>query len=270
MFRAFSFEPSKTEVESFTSDHQATHDFCSLFDDAGSLESAVNALGSMDAEKIRRIWFRQCDADVFLSHSSDDDAFAKSFGAYLSSSFGLKVFIDSLSWHHMDEMLSALDKEHCVNERGPDGKVITYSYAKRNVTTAHVHMILSHALTAMIFSTECFIYLKTPNSAISESKRRLETFSPWLFHELAMVDVIEPKDPLKPVLENFSDKMAAALDHDEGPRMRYCAPNRRLINITMDTLRKWEDEYLSANDKTGRGALEVLYKITNARSMRDW
>ena len=93
----------------------------------------------------------------------------------------------------MDFMLEKLDQKYCVSETNEDGTVKTYLYKSRNVTTSHVHMILSHALTKMIDNAECFIYLNTSNSTTHQDDTSIWTLSPWLFHELAMVEIIEEK-----------------------------------------------------------------------------
>ena len=47
----------------------------------------------------------------------------------------------------------------------------------------------------MINETECFFFLETENSVIDPKEVAKETDSPWLFHELAVVDTIEIKVP---------------------------------------------------------------------------
>ena len=221
-----------------------------------SLDAAVESLLSLDATEIHKMWFRDSQIDVFLSHSSRDGALAKMFGAYLQKTFGLDVFIDSEAWHHMDEMLKALDEKYCVRKRNLDGTAKTYSYENRNVTTSHVHMILSHALTKMIDNAECFIYLNTLNSTTHQDDNSIETASPWLFHELIIVGFIEEKPP-QPILENFTCDSAA--NRTYGPTIKYSVEPKRLIPLTLDNIKMWETRFLKQATSDRINSLGCLY-----------
>ena len=223
-----------------------------------SLDEAIKSLWSLNANEIRKTWFSECQIDVFLSHSSSDKELARTFGAYIQKVFGLNVFIDSEAWHHMDIMLKELDRRFCVSEENPDGTIKTYSYNDRNVMTAHVHMILSHALTKMIDNAECFIYLNTPNSTTRKEGDSIETLSPWLFHELAMVEIIEEKPPT-PVMENFT--CDSADNRSYGPTLKYSVDTKRLKELSLGQVKQWQDCFSDLSSARQLSALNLLYKI---------
>lgn len=162
------------------------------------------ALSTDNANWIMDTWFPQYNADIFLSHSHGDYNLAKKLAAQFES-FGLKVFIDSEVWGYANELLRKVDNECCVKSVNLDGSNI-YSYEKRNQTTAQINIMLAHALIRMIDITECFVFLETAKSATKADKSNIETMSPWLFHELNVVRVIEQRPKVR--RRNFAEDSA--------------------------------------------------------------
>lgn len=114
---------------------------------------------------------------------------AIAFAAYLHDCFGLTTFIDSCLWGYCDRMLEILDQHFCYDK---DSK--TYDYKLRNLTTSHVHMMLSTALTQMMDSCECVILLNTPNSIKPEDTLN-KVVSPWIYSELAATLLLRSRTP---------------------------------------------------------------------------
>ena len=115
--------------------------------------------GVINGTALKKHWFSISKKDVFISHSHDDISKVIAFAGWLHDSFGLEAFIDSCSWGYCDDLLNKIDKKYCYNS-----KTSTYDYNLRNYTTSHVHMMLSTALTEMIYKTECIIFFNTPQS----------------------------------------------------------------------------------------------------------
>ena len=159
-------------------------------------QQMVQSLLSKDANWIMDNWFKDYKADIFISHSSADDALAHK-AASLFAEFGLKVFIDSDLWGRIDNMQRSVDNKYAVLRRTESGTIETYDYDKRNITTGHTHVLLTYALTRMIDMTECFLFLSTPNSVVECREDSLDTYSPWLFHELEMSRVIACRVPAR-------------------------------------------------------------------------
>lgn len=157
-----------------------------------SLDKYLSPDGILQAEEIEKDWFPSYNANVFLSHSHIDEKKAIAIAGFLSE-FGLTTFIDSCVWEYADELLKVIDNKYCISEKRPDGSIDTYSYSKRNQSTAHVHMILNSALMKMIDRTECLIFLNTPNSLRVDELSEEKTSSCWIYSELLMSKCVGKK-----------------------------------------------------------------------------
>lgn len=144
-----------------------------------------NALASNDANWIIDNWFKSYEVDVFISHSSLDIKLAQSLAAILES-VGLVVFIDSEVWGRVENLQRLIDDKMAILRETDH----VYSYNKRNVTTSCVHAMLHYALMRMINRAECFMFIGTQNSMLNSYADAIDTKSPWLFHELAVANVI--------------------------------------------------------------------------------
>jgi hypothetical protein len=133
--------------------------------------------GSLDGTKMQSNWFPQIQADVFISHSHKDENKAIGLAGWLKQEFGLNAFIDSCVWGYSAELLKIIDDKFCLND---DNK--SYDYEKGNVSTSHVHMMLSTALTMMIDKTECIFFLDTPSS-INTNDIIYKTGSAWIYQK---------------------------------------------------------------------------------------
>ena len=77
---------------------------------------------------------------LFLSHSHDDIEAVKKLTTLLEKN-GQKVFIDSIYWNYFEKLLKRIDDKYALNQDRN-----SYSYEKRNITTAVVHNLLSISL----------------------------------------------------------------------------------------------------------------------------
>ena len=108
----------------------------------------------------------------------------------LNEKFGLKVFIDSQVWGYIYDLQKEIDDEYCKNE----GEKNSYSYNKRNVSTSHVHLMLSNALRKMIDSCDFFFFLDSQNSLKYVNINSEDaTFSPWINLEVEITNTIRIK-----------------------------------------------------------------------------
>ena len=206
---------------------------------------------ALNADSIWDEWFPIVKADVFISHSSKDAGLARSFADWLKQKHQLTSFIDSEIWGHSDELLKDLDNEYCLNHGGE-----TYSYEKRNGSTAHVHMMLSYALTRMIDRAECFIFLESHNSVTAEESVN-GTYSPWIFHELATVDTIKIKKPKRIILKAISQNYELFTESFT-LQIRYPILGKRLREIDSSVLSTWT----ACSQKSQEHSLDLLYQGT--------
>lgn len=206
--------------------------------------------------------------DVFISHSHDDINKVIAFAGWLHDAFGLEAFIDSCSWGYCDDLLNRIDKRYCYKP-----KTNTYDYDLRNYTTSHVHMMLSTALTEMIYNTECIIFFNTPQSINMASEldkikknSKQSTISPWIYHELSMTTMLQVVEPhrLRAVLEHRDHFDFAQSARDERPKIEYDVTKAlsEMKTLTDGQLEQWYSEYNKSPDIPPEYALDQLYRLT--------
>lgn len=161
----------------------------------------------LDGDLIKKDWFPDMNADIFLSHSHIDLCTARRIKALLEY-FGIKVFVDSTVWRYADDLLLDIDKNYSkINGR-------RYDYKKRNQTTAAVHLMLSTALTQVMDRAEAVFFLNTRNSTIKsylgDDDNEAVIASPWIYHEIMMTKYLRDnsykKERVKAINENIEYK----------------------------------------------------------------
>lgn len=221
------------------------------------LETFISPEGVIDATRMEEEWFPQIKADVFISHSHDDEKLAIGLAGWLHKKFGIEAFIDSCIWGYSDKLLKSIDNRYCLNS---DGKA--YSYERRNRSTSHVHMILSTALAKMIDNTECLFFLNTPKSVKSEEAVLTKTSSPWIYSEISISNMIRKKIPARirttPAVELFS-KGGEMVRLTESLEMEFTLKSGHLVKINDEDLEAWEDKFNDLN-YSRRNPLDTLYK----------
>lgn len=148
----------------------------------------------------------------------------------------MSSFIDSQIWGHSDQLLKEIDNKYCKNSSDS-----TYSYEKRNGSTAHIHMMLSYALTRMIDRTECVIFIESDKS-ISVSDSINKTNSPWIFHELSTVDTIRQwNERHNKKQTNFSNDGGYLVEASEAAilKVNYPIYGKRLVALPSSFLSQW-------------------------------
>lgn len=224
------------------------------------IKEYLNINGSLNGEKINKDWFPKVEANIFLSHSHNnmDDVFELT--GWLSDVFELEVFVDSFVWNYSNDLIKLIDDEYCRHTNGT-----SYDYDKRNHSTSHVHMMLSIALTKMIDKTECLFFLKTPESINTSDTIKNSTFSPWIYHELAMSDLIrkktigEHRKTLFPIQEQYTLEKSARnlkVDHDVTTHLD------KLIALSQTDLSTWKSSLSTLIESSvSVFPLDLLYSL---------
>lgn len=212
----------------------------------------VTENGTIDGNKTIETWFPDYGADVFLSHSHKDIELTMKLACWLENNFGVKVFIDSLLWKNINDLQKEIDKKYTYSERTG-----TYDYDLRNVTTSHVHTMLSTALNDMIDSTECVMFLNTPSS-IELSNLKNSTFSPWIYSEIKAANLLRTNIPKRHLESGIEDKF---LFHNRDAmngslKIMYPADLSRFHKIEYSALGGWK--LLNGNNR-GIESLDLLY-----------
>lgn len=241
--------------------------------DQDLFKSTFQSLACMEeilkAEDILKNWFPLLNKQVFISHSHQDEDEALKLAAWLYHNFDIECFIDSQVWGYSADLQRKLDNEYCINH----GEA-TYSYSKRNISTAHVHMLLSTALQNMIDNCECIIFIESDNSAkpLAAIKRGKATYSPWIYAEILSTRILRRRSPdahpgrPKPAFESMAKDSASKV-----LTIEYPLNLNHLYSLNRSILRCWKDKFNSLNHYNHSNqyeALDKLYEMTNIPTIK--
>lgn len=230
------------------------------------LKKYLKSSSNITSNELTNLLFPKIEKfDIFLSHSHKDLDKALSLAGFLKANFGLEVFIDSCFWRNINELLKEIDNEFSKSDYDSE----LYDYNKRNISTAHCHIILATALKEMIDYIECFIFLDT-NESISLRSQMEETKSCWIYYELEISKCIEKKMPLR----FFNENLYAEFSYESV--LSKSDLNKRLeINYATNTSHLEEKDFnilynTSINnfnpDYRGYNKLDLLYKALNLKN----
>lgn len=183
--------------------------------------------------------------DVFISHSHDDEDFAKVFAQYLESTFGIESFIDSVVWGGFTELQNALDK-YFIRTKGTD-----YTYDEQYKVISHVHLMLNTALMQMIDRCEAFLLLNTPQSVSVDDIIGDSTYSPWIFSEIGMCHLIEKHEHSRRSQESYFS----------AGRIKQRLNLTDFTELTCNDLNTWSKKYQDEKSQYSLHALDVLYEM---------
>ena len=231
----------------------------------GSVKAALaqflSADGVVDGTGIQSRVFPQIAAEVFISHSHWDSTDALALAGWLKRDFNLTSFIDSYVWGYADDLLKGIDNVYCWH----DDSRQSYSYERRNGSTSHVHMMLATALAKMIDSTECILFLNTPN-AISAKQATDKTRSPWLFAEIALIQLLRQASKefhrQRFNLIKTAGRSTVIGESRSDFRPEYVVDLSSLTSINNATLLTWRNKWKSKLPR-GPHALDDLYSVAD-------
>ncbi len=213
--------------------------------------------GSIDGSSLQDNWFPHIKADVFISHSHQDENMALSMANWLKQTFGLISFIDSYVWGYCNDLLKQIDDKHCFRKED-----MMYDYNLRNYSTSHVHMMLSTALTTMMDQTETLFFLNTPNSITTEQSIN-KTRSPWIYHELVTSEKLRKR--VAPAHRTYSERDIRKSFVLESVNVKYDAPLNHLLELSKSELDSWTKQY---DRKSNDHPLDVLYQLKSELSLQ--
>ena len=208
--------------------------------------------GIIDGTELSKTWFKCIKTDVFLSHSHNDAKLALLLAGWLEKNMGINVFLDEVIWGSADKLLKAIDDEYCISDINED----TYDYKKRNLSTSHVHAMLSVAMFDAIDKAEVVFFINTENSVpkIEDSiNTRNHTLSPWIYEEIVATKLIRKREweehRIVSIMEDYTEKQL---------KVSYKIPLEDLTEINMEDLDKWNREYIQSKASRNRygGLLE--------------
>lgn len=221
------------------------------------LDSFILSDTVLDGEKLLDSWFKTIQSDIFISHSHNDADLAFALAGWLKKEFDLDVFLDETVWGSADELLKQLDKKYCYQEESK-----TYNYQKRNLTTSHVHAMLSTAIQSVMDNSEVIFFLNTQESfpAISDvlEENSEYTLSPWIYQEVINAKLLRPINwaeyRRKRVLQHSLYESASSL-----LKVAYKTPVNDFTPLDASTLIAWQEKYVNAKDEPYGGLFLDTY-----------
>ncbi|WP_379090724.1 hypothetical protein [Pedobacter sp. UC225_65] len=225
-----------------------------------TLDTLLASNGTIDGKFLESVWFPQVEADVFISHSHADKDLAIALAGWLKNKLELNAFVDSTIWGYANELLLEIDKTYCT-QNGPNN----YNYAKRNISTSHVHVMLCAAITKMMDRAECLMFLDTPNSISTENVMDShETNSPWIYYELGMAGLIQKSKAIHPRRKDLSksrkySSVTEALESAPELRIAYPVSFDDMTMLNTNDLERWHRLYEQQIPK--QDPLDALYSL---------
>ena len=214
----------------------------------------------LNAHSLEEDWFPTLSSDVFLSYSHDDLELAKGIAGFLRERIGLEVFMDNDVWKSADILLKAIDEK----ERRKTG-VDSYNYQSRNLSTSHVHAMLTSAIMKAIDNTEIVIFLNTNNSLekipTPDGTLQEYTLSPWIYEELMIASVIRRKSKYIQKSSLFDGELEII---QESSRDIYHKIPSIAQMLSENDIDKWAKNYRSGLEKN---AINVLYEMERKREI---
>lgn len=211
------------------------------WDSEDELSKFILANGTIDGTGLSDKWFKKVQSDVFISHSHNDENLAFALAGWLKDTFNLNVFMDEVIWDSADKLIHILDDKYCWQ---PNSE--TYNYTKRNLTTSHVHAMLSTAIFSVMDKSEVIIFLNTKESVpqihnvLNEDSKY--TLSPWIYEELVATKLLRVTNWIEyreqATLEHFYRE-----DGSENLKIAYQIPLEQLTDINIDILSSWKYDY---------------------------
>jgi len=186
----------KIEIDSslfFQEKHKESRNY-----NANFVENFVNYIenneGIISVADILENVFPEIECDIFLSHAHKDNSKVINLANFLEEKYECKVFIDSIFWGNIFNLLKQIDDNYCLQKNG------NYNYKKRNFVTSNLFLILNTALHKMIEKTNYFFFLETKQS----TKENQNLISPWIFSELSFATQVIRRDPQKKLFKEYS------------------------------------------------------------------
>lgn len=198
MYRGFQYEATKDNLE-YRGIAEKMFDK-HVLDISKSLGNYLQNNNALNATEMMDDWFPQIHCPVFISHAHADINKALTLAGKLKYHLKLDSFVDFCVWGYADHLLKLIDNKYCYDKANK-----VYRYEDRNFSTSHIHMMLASSLAMMIDKAECIFFLNTPNS-LSLRNIKSKTMSPWIYHELAVCNLIRKQPPERHKLKRIEEQ----------------------------------------------------------------
>lgn len=219
---------------------------------------------TIDALLLEKDWFKDVDADIFISHSHKDKDLAMGLAWWLNRTFGLNCFIDSKSWGYADKLLNKLCSKYAKKNK-IDG-TSSFNYKTCMDLSKNVYTLLSMALQKMIDKTEVTFIINTENSIQQHTdEKRSTTNSPWIYTEITCTKIIRRKPlPSNRTTQSYMKMLeASSMMYMKGAdiKMEFLLPLEHLHKINDNKLYEWKEKYTN-NPQEYISPFDALYLLT--------
>ena len=197
----------------------------------------------LSADKIRETFFQQIKADIFISHSHNDEGLAHQLAGWLKS-FGVTSFIDSAVWEYYGNIVETIAKRY------------NYTVKDKIRTYVDVFHVLDIELLRMIDACPYFFFIQSQNSMHTENK----TLSPWLYFEVAMTRYIQ-KQPVSSSFSQGEESLHLLLQENYVP-MSFTLDTKHLQSITGTELLGIDELIHSCNYSVSKKRIAFLEALS--------
>jgi hypothetical protein len=205
--------------------------------------------GTIDGTGLSDSWFEKVNSDVFISHSHNDRKLALILAGWLEQVFDLKVFLDECVWGSADALLRMIDNKKSLRS---DGR---YDYDKRNLTTSHVHAMLSTSIYSVMDRAEVVIFLNTEESVPQLDDVLDEddsyTLSPWIYAEIMATKYLRRIEWNEYRIQKCLE--SAYREDSNELKIAYKLPTEGLVDLSVEDLINWQTQYIGRKNKSYRG-----------------
>lgn len=220
--------------------------------------------GIINGTSLEEDWFPMIKADIFISHSHQDEKLVLALAGWIYDKFKVKCFIDSCVWGYINDLLEKLNDEYSNKREDEKNGGVLYSHSKCNIVASHVNMMLNIALQKMIDNTEAIILINTTNSIKIDVKngslQNYSTYSPWIYSEIICSEIVRKKElseyrPMEKLEELYHF-------YDKKLKIKYDISVNHLNDLDCNDLIEWEKGWKKYKN-INKYPLDQLYKITN-------
>ena len=261
MYRAFELKLSESDTEEILDHKEWYHIGKSCVQQSGkniqeNLRQLVRTGKILDGQQLRDKVFPAFQKQIFISHSHNDEDLMYCISGMLKNEFNLSVFADEFFWGSADGLLKEIDDVYCKIQ----GREHLYSYEDRNLTTSHVHVMLSAAIMKAIDQCEMLLFLNTDNSVpnieeVFQDSNHHCTMSPWIYQELLFASMVKPKS------REYIEKGTTAV-LSEALKVAYKIPD--IEELTLEEICSWHESFRKCE---GKNALDFLYELKRPSSV---
>jgi hypothetical protein len=136
-----------------------------------------------------------------------------------------------------------------------------YDYDKRNLTTSHVHAMLSTSIYSVMDRAEVVIFLNTEESVPQLDDVLDEddsyTLSPWIYAEIMATKYLRRIEWNEYRIQKCLE--SAYREDSNELKIAYKLPTEGLVDLSVEDLINWQTQYIGRKNKSYRGIATMIH-----------